>query len=373
MSTKTPSSADPSGTDPTPVTPASTEPAASTASTEPAADPAATRATDPTAADPAARRSHRARPTRSRRSRITRRALLGGGAAVVVGVGGSTAWAYDRFLREKVEVADVTEGEAQAGVTAVSSTDGTYTATGYTSSTTTLTLSSTSTGTGSETITWYAADIQLTDATVLRSAFAQDKFGQNITEKPTAMASRENAVLAINGDYYGFRDTGIEIRNGVAYRDEPARTGLAFYRDGRVELYDETATSASALVDDGVWNTLSFGPAVLVDGAVPEGIEDMEVDTNVGNHSIQGDQPRTAIGVIGQNHIVLLVVDGRSEGYSKGATLPELGQILADLGCTTGYNLDGGGSSVMIFDGDIVNQPSNGGERGTSDILYVAG
>ena len=70
---------------------------------------------------------------------------------------------------------------------------------------------------------------------------------------------------------------------------------------------------------------------------------------------------------------MFLVVDGRSEGYSRGVGLTELGEILADLGCTTGYNLDGGGSSVMIFDGEIVNQPSNGGERATSDILYVAG
>ena len=52
---------------------------------------------------------------------------------------------------------------------------------------------------------------------------------------------------------------------------------------------------------------------------------------------------------------------------------PELGEIVAGLGCTTGYNLDGGGSSVMIFDGEVVTQPSNGGERATSDILYVAG
>ena len=110
-----------------------------------------------------------------------------------------------------------------------------------------------------------------------------------------------------------------------------------------------------------------------MDGFVPDGAADAEIDTNIGNHSIQGEQPRTAIGVIGDNHLVFLVVDGRSEGYSRGVGLTELGEILADLGCTTGYNLDGGGSSVMIFDGEIVNQPSNGGERATSDILYVAG
>jgi len=45
---------------------------------------------------------------------------------------------------------------------------------------------------------------------------------------------------------------------------------------------------------------------------------------------------------------------------------------MTGLGATTAYNLDGGGSSTMYFNGVVVNQPSNGGERGTSDILYVA-
>ena len=301
---------------------------------------------------------------RTRRRTVTRRALLGGGVAALAGTGGSAAWAYDRFQPDKVHVSSVSAAEQAAGppaTTAALATDGAYTETGYTSSTTTITLTSTATGSGSEALAWYAAEIEVSDASIIRSAFAQDEFGENITAEPSTMASDHDAVLAINGDYYGFRSTGIEIRNGVIYRDEPARDGLAFYADGHVEGYDETATSAQQL------------PAVLVDGAVPDGVEDVEIDTNIGNHSIQGEQPRTAIGVIGDNHLVFLVVDGRSEGYSRGVGLTELGEILADLGCTTGYNLDGGGSSVMIFDGEIVNQPSNGGERATSDILYVAG
>jgi len=317
----------------------------------------------------------RPRPRR-RPTRLGRRALLGGGAAVLAGTGGSAAWAYDRFLREKVEVADVAAAESAAGTSTTAAelpADGTFTADGYTSSTTTVTVRSDSMGSGSDTLTWYAADVQVADATLVRSAFAQDEFGRNITEKPSTIAADHAAVLAINGDYYGFRDTGIVIRNGVIYRDEPARDGLVLFADGTVEAYDETATSAEELLAAGAWNTLSFGPTVLADGQVPAGIEDIEIDTNVGNHSIQGEQPRTAVGVIGTNHLVLLVVDGRDEGYSRGATLPELGEILADLGCTTGYNLDGGGSSVMILDGEVANQPSNHGERATSDILYVAG
>jgi exopolysaccharide biosynthesis protein len=222
-------------------------------------------------------------------------------------------------------------------------------------------------------VTYFVADLVLSDATVLRSAFAQDAIGTHNVDETSHLAEQNGAVFAINGDYYGFRETGIVVRNGVAYRDAGAREGLAFYRDGRVELYDETATDADTLVAEGVWNTLSFGPALVAGGAVLDGIDDVEVDTNFGNHSIQGDQPRTAIGVVDDNHLVLVVVDGRSTGYSAGASMTELATLMQGLGAVTAYNIDGGGSSTMFFDGTVVNRPSNGGERGTSDILYVKG
>jgi exopolysaccharide biosynthesis protein len=236
-----------------------------------------------------------------------------------------------------------------------------------------VTVSTVTYGSGDDTVTYYVADVTLTDATALQSAFANNEFGTNITETTSGIAQDNGAVFAINGDYYGFRDTGIEIRNGVIYRDDGAREGLAFYRDGTVEVYDETTTTAQELLDAGVWNTLSFGPAIVEDGQVVDGIEDVEVDTNVGNHSIQGDQPRTAVGVIDDNHLVFVVVDGRQSGYSEGVTMTELAAIMQDLGATTAYNIDGGGSSTMYFDGAVVNSPSQGEERGTSDILYIAG
>lgn len=314
--------------------------------------------------------------------RVARRTFLTAGLAVVLGAGGAAWWAADRFLIPHVEVTDVAAYEAEHS----SVSTGTGTTAGDTSATapvvtdstfddgsTSVTLATMTTGTGSSTVTYYVADVILSDATALRSAFANNQFGENITQTTSEIAAANGAVFAINGDYYGFRSTGIEIRNGVAYRDEGAREGLAFYADGRVEVYDETQTTADELVASGVWNTLSFGPAIVEGGQVVDGIDSVEVDTNVGNHSIQGDQPRTAVGVIADNHLVFVVVDGRQEGYSKGVTLPELADIMLSLGATTAYNLDGGGSSTMYFNGQVVNSPSNGGERGTSDILYVAG
>ncbi|MBF0721514.1 phosphodiester glycosidase family protein [Sanguibacter inulinus] len=323
-------------------------------------------------------------PEAPRRPRRVRRAVLAGVLAVALPVAGGTAWALDRYVVEHVEISDVSAYEASQAAasgtaattadTAESDTSGVLTDTTYTSDDADISVSTVTTGTGDDTVTYYVADVTLTDATVLRSAFAQDAFGENITETTSDIAADNDAVFAINGDYYGFRDTGIVIRNGVVYRDEGARQGLAFYTDGHVEVYDETATTADQLVADGVWNTLSFGPALLEDGQVLDGIDDVEVDTNFGNHSIQGEQPRTAVGVIDDNHLVFVVVDGRSPGYSAGVTMTGLAEIMQGLGATTAYNLDGGGSSTMVFGGELVNDPlGKDQERGTSDILYIGG
>ena len=313
------------------------------------------------------------RPGTERR-RATRRALLGGGIGTLALVAGGSAWAADRYLVDHVEISSASAYEASRGAAsaASASTGGTVSGTTYTSDLATISIETTVVGSGSDQVTYFVADVTLTDATALRSAFAHDEFGLNIIEVPSAIASSVNAVFAVNGDYYGFRDTGIVIRNGTVYRSEGARPGLAFYRDGTMRLYDETTSDADRLVSDGVWQTLSFGPGLVDGGAVVEGIDSIEVDTNFGNHSIQGRQPRTAIGMVEANHLLFIVVDGRSPGYSRGVGMSELAQLFVDRGASVAYNLDGGGSSTMLFDGDLVNDPlGRGQERGTSDILYI--
>lgn len=304
---------------------------------------------------------------------------------------GVAYWAADEYLIDHVEVADVAAYEAEvtgdtAGAISERADDSTadtvtadagtvtLTDTTYQSDTASITITTHVVGSGDDQVTYYVADVVVADATTLRAGFADNQFGENIVADPSDIAAQYDAVFAINGDYYGFRDTGIVIRNGVLYRDDPARTGLAIYADGTMEIYDETETSGEELLAAGVWQTLSFGPALLDEGEIVDGIDSVEVDTNFGNRTIQGNQPRTGIGVIDANHFVFVVVDGRAEGYSVGVTMTEFAQIFADLGATEAYNLDGGGSATMVFDGELVNDPlGRGNERETSDILYVAG
>ncbi|ADL52115.1 phosphodiester glycosidase family protein [Clostridium cellulovorans] len=227
-------------------------------------------------------------------------------------------------------------------------------------------------GSGEDKITYYVADVKVSDATQLASAFAKNEFGTNIIEYTSEIAKDQDAIFAINGDYYGFRSDGVVIRNGVLYRNEPARTGLAFFKDGSMKIYDEKEISAQELLDQGVWNTVSFGPALVEDGKVIGDFSKVQIDKNFGNRSIEASNPRTGVGIIDENHFIFVVVDGRSSGYSRGMTLDEVAQLFIDLGCTEAYNLDGGGSSTMYFNGRLVNNPlGKSRERGVSDILYI--
>ena len=87
---------------------------------------------------------------------------------------------------------------------------------------------------------------------------------------------------------------------------------------------------------------------------------------------IRRAHPRTAIGMVEPYHFFFVVVDGRSE-YSKGMTMEELSSFMAGLGCVDAYNLDGGGSSTMVFKGELINKPEGTSTQREIDsaILFV--
>lgn len=220
--------------------------------------------------------------------------------------------------------------------------------------------------------TVYAADVELSSPDYLKTALAQGLYGRNIKQETSGIAEDNNAVLAINGDYYGARESGYVIKNGVLYRDEASagREDLVIYKDGSCEIISEDEVSAEELMEKGAVQTFSFGPALVDDGSIA-------VETNEEVGQAMASNPRTAIGIIDENHYVFVVSDGRTD-ESEGLSLHELADFMKELGCETAYNLDGGGSSTMYFNGNVVNNPTGGGaghksgsERSVSDIVYI--
>jgi hypothetical protein len=84
-----------------------------------------------------------------------------------------------------------------------------------------------------------------------------------------------------------------------------------------------------------------------------------------------GRQPRTGIGSTEGGGVILVVVDGRQRRWSVGASVPEFARLMRDLGATEALNLDGGGSSTMVVDGEVVNRPSDGRPRSISNAVLV--
>ena len=217
----------------------------------------------------------------------------------------------------------------------------------------------------------YIADITLTDPGCVRTALAENSFGRNVTDTTSSMAVQNNAILAINGDYYGFRSSGYVMRNGYLYRSEPAddpeQEDLVHYPDGSFEIVREADVSARELEEAGAVDIFSFGPGLIIDGEISVKTDD-EVDR------AQVTNPRTALGVISPLHYLFIVSDGRTD-ESTGLSLLQLAELMKELGCRTAYNLDGGGSSTIWFNGRVLNRPTTSGdkieERSLSDIIYI--
>lgn len=208
-------------------------------------------------------------------------------------------------------------------------------------------------------VTYYLADIYMTDLKYFKTAFAHDEFDNGSETTPT-IAKNNNAIIAINGDYCSY-NKGPVLRNGVLYRNQNYRDALVMYDDGTMETYSKDEFDLKAVQSKGAYQIWTFGP-MLLDGGQPMA----EFNSSLGKLN-----PRTAVGYYEPGHYCFIVVDGRQEGYSQGITFTDLSQLFYDLGCKAAFNLDGGQTSEMAFMGKFVNQPYHGG-RAVSDILYIA-
>ncbi len=215
----------------------------------------------------------------------------------------------------------------------------------------------------------YVADVQLSNPMLLKTAFANNTYGKNVTAKTSETASKNNAILAINGDFYGSQEKGYVLKNGTLYRETPDKNqeDLIIYEDGSFEVITESEVSAQEIYNNNAAQILSFGPALITNGEISVSEND-EVGKSMASN------PRTAIGIIDELHYIFLVSDGRTS-ESEGLSLYSLAEFMKSLDVKIAYNLDGGGSSTMYFNGKIINKPTTNGkkikERSVSDIVYI--
>lgn len=208
-------------------------------------------------------------------------------------------------------------------------------------------------------VTYYVADVWVKDISAFQTAFAKNQYGTGIHAQPVETAQDHGAVFAVSGDYYGARNEGVVIRNGNLYRDSVNSDVCVLYADGTMETYSAAEFNIQDAIARGAWQAWGFGPRLL--DANGQAITEF-------NSAIKGKNPRNALGYYEPGHYCFVTVDGRQTGYSVGMTLSELSQVFSDLGCKAAFNLDGGATAEMIFQGQLVNKPYKGG-RQSSDII----
>jgi exopolysaccharide biosynthesis protein len=234
----------------------------------------------------------------------------------------------------------------------------------YSSKDISVTVNKYTKGSGWGMVTYYVADIYLADIQSFQSGFADGTYGVGYTERVLSMDSDLNAILAMNGDYYGNGGNGVVIRNGEVYRDSVSNLDVCvLYYDGTMKTFAPEEFDVEQAIADGAWQAWSFGPGLLNEDGTSK------TSFNADGH-IRSTNPRSVLGYYEPGHYCYVVVDGRQNGYSVGMDIQELSDLMAELGCTAAYNMDGGKSSSMTFNDATVNQPCDGG-REVSDCILI--
>lgn len=207
----------------------------------------------------------------------------------------------------------------------------------------------------------YVADIYLADMRYFKRAFSHGKWKSN-AENPGVLVSRNNALLAMTGDYSSLFEKGLVVANGEVLRKSgnQIRHSCLIYPDGSMETFGKGELNAKEALQRPVWQSFLFGPELLKEGG--EAFE--KFDSKIG-----AANPRSAIGYYAPGHYCFVLADGRSSA-NRGLKLTQLSELMQRLGCLAAYNLDGGQSAILIFMGQVANDPYRGG-RALNDMVYI--
>lgn len=181
------------------------------------------------------------------------------------------------------------------------------------------------------------------------------------------MAERYEATAAVNGG--GFEDTGgmgkgsvpigFVIENGEFKYGPMGKETILIGFDQNNKLIVGNMTGKQA-IDMGIRDGLSFGPALIVNGQAAD----------VSGVS-SGLNPRTAIGQREDGAVLILVVDGR-QARSLGCSYGDLIDIMLEFGAVNAGNLDGGSSSLMYYNGEVISTEADlTGDRPIPTCFYV--
>lgn len=211
------------------------------------------------------------------------------------------------------------------------------------------------------------ADLYLPDVHSLRAWYADDASAPVSGSAGISAVSRAvGAAFAVNGDFYTAQGV-TAVRNGTILNSCVSTYDLCVLsEDGSLNTYRADELPTQDLVNEalrGAWQAWSFGPVLLnPDGSSISDFSGRTIEYLTRQH------PRTAIGCYAPGHYCLVCVSGYLSNM-PGVTLEELSSFFASLGCSSAYNLDGGGSTHIWFHGQELGHPSE--RRSLADLIYL--
>ena len=209
---------------------------------------------------------------------------------------------------------------------------------------------------------YHIADVHVKNIESIQTVFAKDSYGKGFYEWPHEIDKRSNALLTVNGDYYGLTSSGVIIRNGTVYRSSTNKADIGvLFRNGELKTYTSSEFNMDDVVSKGAYQAWNFGPALLDANG--------KALTEFPSTTVIPKNPRSAIGYYEPGHYVFVNVEGRTD-TSDGMTMAELSSLFEKLGCKSAYNLDGGQSAMMVFNDKFVNNLCEGG-RTVSDVIVI--
>lgn len=214
------------------------------------------------------------------------------------------------------------------------------------------------------------AEVKVAHPSQFRRFLAGGEFGSDKQYVTTEMARSVNAVLASSGDFYGYRKYGAVVYENELRRFEGESVDTCYITEDGDLLFTyrnelETEEEARAFIEENkVRFSLAFGPVLLDEGEIM-----VPSDYILGE--VNGTYSRAAICQWDKLHY-LVVNTSQEQGYIKRHKVRNFAEFIQELGCETAYALDGGQTTAIVMDDELVTLPDYKTQRRISDIIYFA-
>ena len=214
------------------------------------------------------------------------------------------------------------------------------------------------------------AEVKLAHGSQLRRKLAEDTYGSSVQLYASEMAAASNAVIAINGDFYNFRNLGITAYQRKLYRNNPATVDSCFFTARGDMLFSKAGElmkpgeTEKFIKDNDVVFAIAFGP-ILVDKG------ELQYCSSYPIGEIDSEYSRSCIAQKDTLHYFLMTINHTSDARPR-SNINELACFVHSKDVIKAYTLDGGQTAEIVMMGGPVNNVDFGNERLVSDILYFA-